>query len=41
MYILISPKLTISNKFYAMAINLVFKEWLGLIIINKAYLVLQ
>jgi hypothetical protein len=28
------------NKFYAIAINLVFKERLSLVIINKAYLVL-
>ena len=40
MHILISPKLVISDKFYVIATNLVFKEQLGLVIINKAYLVL-
>ena len=40
MYVLISLKLAISDKFYTIAINLVFKERLGLVIINKAYLVL-
>ena len=41
MYVLINPKLAIGNKFHTIATNLAFKEWLSLVIINKAHLVLQ
>ena len=40
-HILISPKLAISNKFYTIAINLVFKEQLSLVVIDEAHLVSQ
>ena len=38
-HILISPELAIGDKFYATAINLVFKERLSLVVIDEAYLV--
>jgi superfamily II DNA helicase RecQ len=40
-HILISPELAIGDKFYATAINLVFKERLSLVVIDEAHLVSQ
>ena len=40
MHVLISPELAIGDKFHVMATNLVFKERLGLVIIDEAHLVL-
>ena len=41
MHVLISPKLAIGDKFHAIAMNLVFKEQLSLVVIDKAHLVSQ
>lgn len=40
-HVLISPELAISDKFHATAINPVFKERLGLVVIDEAHLVSQ
>ena len=40
-HVLISPELAIGDKFHAMAINPVFKERLGLVVIDEAHLVSQ
>jgi superfamily II DNA helicase RecQ len=40
-HVLISSKLVISDKFHTTAVNLAFKEQLGLVIINEAHLVSQ
>ena len=41
MHVLISPKLAIGNKFHTTAMNLIFKERLSLVVIDKAHLVSQ
>ena len=40
-HVLISPELAISDKFHATAIDPVFKERLGLVVVDEAHLVLQ
>jgi superfamily II DNA helicase RecQ len=40
-HVLISPKLAIGDKFHATAIDLIFKEQLGLVVVDEAHLVLQ
>jgi superfamily II DNA helicase RecQ len=40
-HVLISPELAIGDKFHTMAINPVFKERLGLVVVDEAHLVSQ
>ena len=39
-YVLISPELAISEKFHRTATNPAFIDWLSLVVIDEAYLVL-
>ena len=40
-HVLISFKLTVSDKFHIIATNPAFKKWLDLVVIDETYLILQ